>query len=387
MTVTEQIMRDGSWSLDLRADTPDRILSAIQADWYQELHIYRAAIADQLVGSILPRYSGVLLERPSRAKPRITGVGPSWYMGSPDGKTGPIIETALAMTNGSLYAWADALRGPLTLGVADPSITRTFSGSFNNVSKRAVLDFVSYVLGTEWSVNPRYQLSVGGSAFIAPPTPNAVVMRRRASDDHDLNAIRATNLDVDWGVKDRAFRVVATDGSFTNWNDGGSGNSFYGPDNQPLQRTLFIDLPKRSEQQTGNTFTSMSNTDLSAFVTAARGLTDNPTRSVTISTDAYDVGQSLEPDPTVPVNVGKWLWVYDPDYGLYDTTNVVDFNGQQIYPTKMRVMTQTWPIRAGMGVFLLSRKTGNVVDLSRWIVPETSDATLEVGSLSPRLGL
>ena len=65
-------------------------------------------------------------------------------------------------------------------------------------------------------------------------------------------------------------------------------------------------------------------------------------RSLRLAVSDYDVAGTLA--------VGEYVWVYDPDTGLYDTSHEVIFRGQRINPARYRCVEMTWPIVDGMTV-------------------------------------
>jgi hypothetical protein len=82
--------------------------------------------------------------------------------------------------------------------------------------------------------------------------------------------------------------------------------------------------------------------------------------------------------------VGDYVWVYDPDAGLYDTSSEVTFRGQRINPIKLRVVETSWPITGQMTV-AYRHQDGSWINLSNYFAPESGSTTIGVGELSRSL--
>ena len=74
--------------------------------------------------------------------------------------------------------------------------------------------------------------------------------------------------------------------------------------------------------------------------------------------------------------VGDTVYVFDPPY-IQDSANRIWFEGNWIYPKKIRVYARTWPVLKEMGVYYRD-KDGVYTDLSDY-VNETGNTTIDVG--------
>ena len=126
----------------------------------------------------------------------------------------------------------------------------------------------------------------------------------------------------------------------------------------------------------------MSPTPTSTRSTPPNGLSSVSTAAVlraaaTVTPDRHEM---TTPDGGVPdpASVGTTVWVYDPDQGLFDTANPIPWNGPTVYPVALRALGATWPVTAGMGVYV--RHGEGWADRSPYLVPDSGAPTLEVGA-------
>ena len=70
------------------------------------------------------------------------------------------------------------------------------------------------------------------------------------------------------------------------------------------------------------------------------------------------------------VKAGDRIYVYDPGRGLYDQGTALNFHGRTIYPILLRIQEISWPVEAGMHVFLDQRHQtvfNDVIDLTQYV--------------------
>ena len=101
-----------------------------------------------------------------------------------------------------------------------------------------------------------------------------------------------------------------------------------------------------------------------------------------LTTDEYDINGVLE--------VGAPMYLYDPDLGLEDQLAgpQVEWEGQTIQPLTVRCVSQRWPVRDGMGVYLrISQAPAEFryIDLTDYIVPETGATEIQTAANAPML--
>lgn len=80
------------------------------------------------------------------------------------------------------------------------------------------------------------------------------------------------------------------------------------------------------------------------------------------------------------VRPGDNVYVYDLESGLYNTSQQITYRGEVIFPLTKRVLSMTWAIEAGYGVYICSNAATRVWhDLTPYVAWETPGATLTVG--------
>jgi hypothetical protein len=135
--------------------------------------------------------------------------------------------------------------------------------------------------------------------------------------------------------------------------------------------TNYKDLLGNTLQMTKPTISTITSAANAAGLAASIIATTGLRQEITLSTDEYDIDRD--------VVVGDWIWVYDADGGLVDTTNPVRYRGSIIYPAKVRVLAITWPIERGMSVWYRD-KAGVWTNLTNYVEFEAPGATFEVGA-------
>jgi hypothetical protein len=225
----------------------------------------------------------------------------------------------------------------------------------------------------EYRVTPELKLDAGTVTNLYPTftTPTAVIMRRWSGRDRNISGIHATDMTVARDFNSYASTVFVDSG-------GGTGSDTVAPTWKDINGNTGAITKYVSE--TG----AVGNETATAAQQRAR--IGGVRRQITLSSDIYDV--------VGDIRCGDSVWVYDPELGLLDTANQIQYRGQLVFPISVRVFGFTWPIRAGMGVyFVASNATGadgagaTITDLSDWVAFEDSDVTLEVGANPARLSL
>ena len=148
MSVTQRLMKPGSWELDLKANTPDWVLKRIsEFDHIVITPTHLDPIAGFPDASILSSalYTGVVTRRDSRT--RFGGFDLSWWLGSDKG-TGDLLDTAVTQAAATLSTWVTALvPSSLTVGTVTNTGLGTHTAGYQWVSRREALDAVCRALG------------------------------------------------------------------------------------------------------------------------------------------------------------------------------------------------------------------------------------------------
>lgn len=370
MTVTEVHQGDGDWRLRVREGAPGDITDALRT-FAGIVRIYPTPIPTDQVGTVTPLYSGVLLDNPSLYE--AGGAGPNWYLGESSTGTdqfGPVMETAIAFTSGTLTDWATEIATRSGLGVGTLGATAsTWTGSLQYVTPRTVLDpwIKAAFAGHEYRVTADLELEVGTAAELATSsTPTVIVSLGDVGRDYTVEGVNAPQLDLDASIREWTMRVHLDNGPTTGSATAGS-NPYSNPAGDPLLRRRHVEN------------TQVPNGDISGWCTRLLNLYGSTRKSLSVSLDDYMVSDR--------VRVADYVWVFDVDRGLYDTANKVTFAGRVIFPVKLRVLGLSWPITEGMGVYLdNTHQGGSVTDLTEWVAWESGAASMTVGSLPRRLG-
>jgi hypothetical protein len=80
------------------------------------------------------------------------------------------------------------------------------------------------------------------------------------------------------------------------------------------------------------------------------------------------------------VRPGDNVYLYDLESGLINTAQQITYRGEVIFPMTKRVLSMTWAIEAGYGVYIRSNAATPVwYDLTPYVQWETPGASMEVG--------
>lgn len=366
--ITDTLMATGSWTLRLKPETPLVVRDAL--DWTQttaagfgHLMVFSTRVdapdlsaADRLAAS---RWTGVLLEWNDEFT--ISGAGPAWWLGDGDGK-GDVLTTAVTRTAGTLTQWVgDLLPSSLNAGTIGAT-GGTATGNYRFVSRRAALEAICDAFGNEWQVTPALDLNVGTSTELWSSTPTAMVLPRFEGRDGQMSGLDAQGVARSMDLREYANTAYVLGQSVVASSTSASG--YLDINGNAVTRTVVV-----------NSSTAAPGTE-STVAAAERVLRQTTRRHVVLSSSSHDIAGDI--------STGGYVWVYDPERGLRDTANEQFFGGQICWPLKMRVMSQSWPVREGYGVWFRDGN-GTLTDLTDWFVPESGPATVEFGSINRTL--
>lgn len=360
MSVTEHLMRPGSFTVGLRSNVPSgvsqRILSLVDGVGGHIVvtpgRMPEGTADATLLAAAL--YTGKIEERPSRGQ--IEGKGISAWLGNDDGTS--VIETAITNTAASLTTWITAL---LVNGITVGTITNTttYSGTFLYVTYREAIDQVCLATGAEYEVKPNFTINAAAPATLFG-NPTVVVTRKREGVDGQYRGIEGGLLDQSVSASRQARKIVvvgqagatgsATNGSLLLKDKAGSAPTL----------TRLVDAATEPAA------------NLAGLATATLSLS-GVRREFNVSSSTPGVRNFVRP--------GNYVYVYDVDSGIYDPANQIMFRGAVISPAKVRVLSLSWPIERGMGVYLRSNAaTPTYTDLSDYVEFDDGDAFWTVGS-------
>ena len=310
----------------------------------------------------------------------------------------------------------------ITVGTITSSATPTKKGAIKaGQTPLEVLNEVCRRFSVSWRVNPTGTLDVGSRATLWPTTttPTAIATPLAAGRDAALKGLPDVVMDEaeDWDdyttevvvpyvADDYEFgvsyavgdTVVATDGTYYKC---ASAHTSSGA-NLPPNATYWTEVEPYGLATTSSSYLILltGQAPVERRVVEGRNVVDDDDadtvasqqltkwggtqQELTISSSSWAI--------TDEVKAGDSIWVYDPENGLYDTANSVDFRGQSINPTKVRVRAVRDACSEGKGYYLISwtGSSAQFDDLTPYVAYEDPGVTLECGSprrLRPGAGL
>lgn len=363
MTVYERVQAWGEWDLKLKAATPKSVRDLIVPFSHVVVlpgHVYANRLSDAaiLAGA---SYTGVVLRLPGRSG-TIGGHGLAWWLGDLGGDTGALLEAEVTQTSASLSTWISALRpAALAAGtVTNPGGSLTWT--YRWVTAIQAIFSVCQHFTAEWRVNPDFTLDAAQSHVLYGTTPVAITLPVGGGSDNAGGIVGLdAAVDSERDYYDFTTRLIAScpgglaaaGGAHASYRDG-QGNLV----------TLYrvVDSP---DTPAGGESTAATNL-------LALWSNDHGQRELTVSASRYGITSVLA--------AGQNLYIYDPEYGLYDVDNLVRHRGRATFPIPVRVFGVRWPIEAGMGVLLryYDGATLKYLDLTDYVEFESGDAQLEV---------
>jgi hypothetical protein len=374
MPVTRRLMKPGTFSVRLHANTPYKIHGAISRfdqlvitptrlypiEGYSNANILSAAI-----------YSGVITKTPSPTE--LAGHGLEWYLGTPKGY-GPgtsgsqgLLTTAVSGSTATLSTWVTNLcPAALSVGTVTNAGLSTLTDSFQMVTRREALDAVCRQLGAEYRINPNGTIDAAAPDTLFGATPEVVITRKPEGRDGGYWGLEGTTIvkstDTDDYVS-KALVVTKGEGSAATVTTRTGTASFRDFAGNSMHVERYIDAP-----------TALA-ANASLIGDAALNKFNGERRDLRLSSRTYSVDRFASP--------GDNIYVFDPVAGLVDSSNQAVFRGEVMSPLKLRVFGLTWPIEKGMGVYA-RRPTGvgtfTYTDLTDWVVWENAEVAWEIGA-------
>jgi hypothetical protein len=376
----------GSFEFELLGNVPREILDAI--DHFDHIAVIPGRIDPKQYGDgCLPaaRYVGVVRRKKIaddgrtnliQDDIRISGVGMEFWLGDDDGK-GAVIENYIDFTSDTFNTVMNTLRPAAVSNGTIYTVTGSYSGRHVYETPRSAIQYVCQTMSTEaipvgYKVSNDAKLYAGPESNLFVTNPTCVIMRKGSTQGEDmfLRSLPST-VDMDIDMEDFTTRVVMLAES-----DGESlatGTADLAPG-----VNVYKDLFGNSLSLTrlvNESDTLEENADTRAAL--ALRSTVSPHRSLTISTQDFDVYGSFD--------VGDYIWVYDPDSGLYDLANEVYIRGVRVNPVKLRVTELDFPITDGYTVAHRD-KNGVWTDLSDYVhFEEEQPSQVVIGNFNREL--
>lgn len=389
MSVTQVHEALGSFEFELVGNVPREILDTVT--YFGHIAIIPGRLDPRQYGDNIlsaARYVGVVRKlkiaddgRTNLLQDdiRISGVGLEFWLGDEDGK-GPVIENELLFSNDTFSTVINTLR-PATVDAGTIyAVSGSYTGRHQYETPRAAIKYVCETMSTS-SVPVGYRVRNTGALDAGPESdlfvtnPTCIIVKKGVTQGEDMSmrALPAT-MDQEYDMEDFTTRVVmlaeeseeqlATGSADIDDISPGT-NVFKDLQGNPLAMTRLV-----SESDTIET---------NAATRAELALRNylEPHRSLTIAADDYDIHGSFE--------VGDYVWVYDPDGGLFDLDNELYVRGIRINPLKLRVTETDFPITEGYTVCYRDAD-GNWTDLTDYIHwEETQPAQITIGDFTRSL--
>lgn len=370
MTIQENLMAAGQWSVRLSKETPQNVLDKITN--FSQVAVTEAPEDIRVAGdSVLSTALYVGLLRGTARKTdgvELSGAGLAVLLGDEDDK-GKGVEDLLTFAAQTFTSTLTTmLTGqPIHVGTLN-SVTGTFTGSFQYKTRRKAIDYVCSTMDAEWRVNGNNTLDAGTVAQLYPANPRAaIIAKARGLDTGTLRALPGT-VETAQDVEDFTTKAVLLASSAETTIATGSAtigvNPYVDLYGNPLEWTRLI---SESETSSGNAFTR-AQLQLNRFT--------SPRTAITLNSETHDVKGSL--------SVGEYVWVHDPAAQAYDYNNPVQWQGETIYPLKLRVTAYTWPVAEGRGVYLRTQ-SGEWLDLTPYVKFESGQTNVTVGGYNRSL--
>lgn len=386
MSVTQVHEALGSFEFELLGNVPREVLDGI--DHFDHIAVIPGRIDPRQYGDgclSAARYVGVVRRKKIaddgrtnliQDDIRISGVGMEFWLGDDDGK-GAVIESFIDFTSDNFTTIMNTLR-PSAVGAGTLySVSGTYSGRHVYETPRSAIQYVCETMSTPlvpvgYKVTNDAKLNAGPESNLFVTSPTCIIMRKGSTQGEDmfLRALPST-VDMDIDMEDFATRVVMlaeSDGE--SLATGTADISTVAPG-----INVYKDLQGNTLALTklvNESDTLEANADTRAEL--ALRTTIYPHRTLSISTDDFDIHGSFE--------VGDYIYVYDPDSGLFDTANEAYIRGMRINPMKLRVTEMDFPITEGYTVAHRD-KNGVWTDLSDYVhYEETQPSQVVIGNFN-----
>lgn len=370
MAVTQVHEALGSFEFELLGNVPREVLDAI--DHFSHIAIIPGRLDPRQYGDGIlaaARYVGVV-RRIKNADDgrtnliqddiRISGVGTAFWLGDDDGK-GYVIESLTDFTAANFTTVMNTLRPSSVNNGTIYTVTGSYSGRHQYETPRSAIQYVCETMSTGtipvgWKVSNDIKLYAGPEDQLFVTNPQCIIMRKGSTQGEDMfmRALPST-VDMDEDMEDFATRVVMLAESDGDTFATGTAdiatvapgvNVYKDINGNALTLTKLV-----SESDT-----VVENADTRAELALREVIT--PHRTLTLAADDYDIHGTFE--------VGDYIYVYDPDAALVDTTNEVQIRGVRVNPVKLRVTEVDWPITEGYTVAHRDAD-GNWMDITDYI--------------------
>ena len=367
--ITERMMRAGSFTIDLKPETPESVRSVIRAAVGQDADgtsspthgHFVVTVARLPVDSVTAPggiYTGRLVAQEGRNS--FSGVGLAGWLGV-NGQTGPRVKTRTAAARDAQAIVSISLANGITAGTITPAGGPTVQESeFGMVTYSERLSAMARQLGHEWHVNAAGQLNVADAADLYPVTP----------------AVMFTDMTKQLASVDGGIRLVDSDARAPKIQAGQRAS---------VTRAVLTLEPPTTVDTAAATVAYDIDGNVAALHRHIDHLDGTATTGAAIAAEVQGRFGSPEADFGVRVNGDRWrlfvnpgelCYAYFPTAGIRDITNLVDIGGTT-FPRLLRIQQVDWSPSEGDGVYFVPAPgQGDTIDLSDWFVPGTGGSVV-----------
>jgi len=370
VSVTQVHEALGSFEFELLGNVPREVLDNI--DHFDHIAIIPGRIDPRQYGDgclSAARYVGVVRRKKIADDGRtnlieddirISGVGMEFWLGDDDGK-GAVLESEVVFNGSSFTTVINTLRPSSVSNGTIYTVTGSYAGRHIYETPRSAIKYVCQTMSTTaipvgYKMNNTGSLDAGPESNLFVTNPTCIIMRKGSTQGEDMfmRALPST-VDMDIDMEDFATRVVMlAEADGDSFATGTADIATVAP-GVNVYKDLFgnsLSLTKLVSESD----TLEQNADTRAALALKEVVA--PHRTLTISTQDFDVHGSFE--------VGDYIYAYDPDSGLVDTSNEAYVRGVRINPIKLRVTELDFAITENYTVAHRD-KNGVWTDLSDYV--------------------
>lgn len=354
--ITEILQAQGSWELNLSKAAPLSLWG--QLEQFGHLVVLPQYIdPDHLTDSEIlstARYAGPLLKKVIKQdRVTISGAGMVWWLGDPD-EISEMIETEVSLDGSTLdNALDNLLPDAITKGTVTEPAGATYTGTHQYESPLEAIRTVCASIGAEFRVNPDGTIDAGpkGDLFNGIDTPEVVITGEIGKDPAYL-ALDADEMTLSLDAAPYANRVIVVTEDSDNVH---TLVGYVDRSPSPTQKDIHgNDLARTFKVDTFGSPVSVATYTLSVLNDHAE------IAQVDISTQFQEMAEGS-------FAVGDGFYAYNPP-AFVDTDNEISFRGEIIHPKELRLLSASWGVREGMGVYYRTPAASTeYVDLTRWV--------------------
>ena len=356
--ITEVMMSQGSWDIKLSPTAPDSLWNDLES--FGHIVVTSQYVDPTLFGDTAmltaARYVGPLLSKNNAEGSGISlsGAGMAWWLGDEEG-VGDLIEIEQNLESATLSASLDALlpaQGSITKGSVTEPAGQTYQGVHQWETPLDAIRTMVASLGCEFRVNNDGTLDAGPRNDVFNVDVPRVVVTRQAGKDSEYITTDSQSMALSLDASKYASRgiVVTTDSDnvkvLVGYSDRIPGPTQYDIHGNLVARTLMAE-------------TYGSPVSVATYLISS--LNDHATvAEINIATAFNEMSEGS-------FAVGDGFWAYDPP-AFVDTSNQITFRGEIIHPQLLRLLSASWPVREGMGVYYRTPDVApTYVDLTRFV--------------------